>query len=501
MPIDKISTWAKLAAPAPEDPPQTRKDDGWQGGEQPEAEYWNYLEQEDRDTINLLIDESNPNTQYRVDMNATELVPGSTAFIQGLRPTKAGGYTFSNDNNISVDRPPVPKDLSYTSIDGTPKILVLSSSPAVYNRVDVYDVATRTYESNSGTNFDAGLPSGGGQDWIGTSLCNDGTHVYVMFYNNAASPNETHYVQAYALSDWSVKTGWPSTGRALTGTGLSAPFSAGYAVDRIRWVTSTKLAVTQNWNDVILTTDKGMAIVDATDGTILTEGTGALTPGGAADHIVTTGGIASDGLYIYFSYIGYDISATLPVEAGVGCALISDLTTARGGWSGGAGGANDICLDLVYDGHNVLGGFQDYALAPALFGGSTVQSWDVASGEKHGPILTPFETDKVNFSISFILYDGVNIWLHGSSIRDVGSPPSDENRGFLYRINPGCLHKNDDGADIEWEEASYKGYWTNVGVQDRTDPGPMTFDGRDIWYIGKLDSSTSFQIMPFATTR
>jgi hypothetical protein len=51
--IEPVDPWAKLGSAV--NPPGSLKDTGWVGGEQPEAEYFNRLEQEDRDKLNEIV--------------------------------------------------------------------------------------------------------------------------------------------------------------------------------------------------------------------------------------------------------------------------------------------------------------------------------------------------------------------------------------------------------------------------------------------------------------
>jgi hypothetical protein len=256
--IDKVSTWAKAASPPTEDPPQSRKDSGWNGGEQPEAEYWNFLEEEDRDKVNEMIDQVNPNTVYRSDLNASLYVPGSDASVKGLRPTAVGGQLYAYDNDLIVTGAQLV-DIAYAFIDDKKKIILLDR---ITSRIYVVDAETRVIDDNSGTNIAAGLPSGSSENWVLTSFCTDGTYVYVIAYDSNVAPNETHRVQSYLISDWSVNSAWPSTGTLLTGTGPSTLLTTdGYEVERVRFVSSTKLAISQSWNSITVNTSPGIAII------------------------------------------------------------------------------------------------------------------------------------------------------------------------------------------------------------------------------------------------
>ena len=112
-----------------------------------------------------------------------------------------------------------------------------------------------------------GLPSSSSEEWYATACCSDGRYVYVKFADSAANPAETHRVQCYdAWNDFAVRSGWPATGTALTGTGVP---SIG---DGIICAGDSNVACINGWRS---TSDSScVQIINKADGTISNSGRG-----------------------------------------------------------------------------------------------------------------------------------------------------------------------------------------------------------------------------------
>jgi hypothetical protein len=478
--IDKVSTWAKLASPPTEDPPQSRKDSGWNGGEQPEAEYWNFLEEEDRDKMNELIDQVNPNTLYRPDLLPSGVDPASTAFIQGLWPALQSGVIYGEDTTFSVGPSVELVDLAYTVESGLKKILTLDR---LDDRIYVVDVDTQTVDRNSGTNLAAGLPAPTIGSWQPNRFCTDGTYVYVTFRDFLFSaPASTVYrLQAYNLSDWAVKSGWPSTGVSLTGSGVNDSFG-GYGFDNnVIFATSTKLAVVQSWNTIASNLTEAVAIVDASDGSVLTEGAGNLPIGSLS---VSMGGIVSDGSYVYYSF--RELS---PHRGGVAKALITDLTVGgSGSWPNYQDGPFTVC-DVVYDGLSVTAAFCDDADTYPSGVISMIRTIQRSNGDTLCTVETPndgaspSDPDQLPLDAVRIVYDGTNLWVHGLQTWPGTIQGSDE-RNYIWKTNTINIVADFDTSAVTepWSQTSPKKFW-NGRQTTRFLLGPMVFDGRDIWVI------------------
>jgi hypothetical protein len=478
--IDKVSTWAKLASPPTEDPPQARKDSGWNGGEQPEAEYWNFLEEEDRDKLNEMIDDVNPNTLFRPDLLPSGVDPTSTDFIRGLWPTGESGVIYGNDTTLTVDAISELSDIAYTVESGLKKIIALDRAT---NRIYIVDVDTMTVDRNSGTNLVAGLPSPTIGSWETNRLCTDGTHAYVTFRDfNFGTPSSTVYrLQAYSLSDWSVKSGWPSTGRALTGSGINDSFGGHGFDNNVIFATSTKLAVVQSWNSIASNLTEAVAIIDASDGSVLTEGAGNLPVGSLS---FSMGGIVSDGTHVYYSF--RELS---PHRAGVAKALITDLTVGgTGSWPSVEDGPYAV-TDVVYDGRSVTAAFADDADTYPSGAVSIVRTIQISNGVALCTVETPndlpggSDPNQLPLDAVRVVYDGTNLWVHGLQTWPGTIQGSDE-RNYIWKTNTINIVADFDIATVvePWSQTSPKKFW-NGRQTTRFLLGPMIFDGRDIWVI------------------
>ena len=137
------------------------------------------------------------------------------------------------------------------------------------NQILSYDPNTLALVTSSGALGDLGAGT-----WQPTAFCSDGTYVFVMFLDTAATPNETHRVQSYVISDagaWATHPGWPAGGVVLAGTGVNGTAEQPLfplQQDRIIIADAVNLATMNSWNACPLAASPGISII--------TRGAGAL---------------------------------------------------------------------------------------------------------------------------------------------------------------------------------------------------------------------------------
>jgi len=406
--------------------------------------------------------------------DAIERLPQHVADDAGELPLIQGLFTPANDfSNAAADLNTFDlsggltgniRDFCYAKVSGVRKLFIVSEDISTGSPVSVFDIATGVV--TGGGDLSASLPSGGSQTWYPMSICCDATNCYVLWVDTNASP-DTHQVQAYALSDFSVPSAWPATGLALTAGAVA------YDDDqaRIRNATDTKLVVTQPWVAVSSGTSAGLNIVSKTDGT--SDGVGAGNVGSVSAGQVSA--VCSDGTTVFFPV---ELAATVS---------ICGMTIA----SPGANGPSGI---------NWPGGG---SFTPAEFGGIAcsgniiVSTWADTSTifHTHGPTngtLAKYVTADAGkcYKLGPVCFDGKSFWSLGE--REVSST------GTVYRAHVFKLRGVDRGgynasadpyhdavADGELFVDAYAtaDITSNTGaVINSYDSAIMIADGRDIWF-------------------
>jgi hypothetical protein len=259
MTIDKFDyEWAESGAKTPA-PSDAKIQTGWVSGAEADRayiEYFNYLQNRAEAAINRIIKErynsfyeeaSNPQAMITTGLwDESWAVIGNSLNVMGNGPGKdyQDMKVFFNSNN-------------------EPRIIVAENDTTKFEIWDPRTLAAAT-DYRTSDNIHDDLPVG--VTGLIQSICTDGTTVYATIIDTNAAPAE-YYVQAWNISTWSVKTGWPATGRHLTPTGNAHQFY-------IIMANATRLAIINNATTVTAAGDPVIEIIDIDDGSILADGAG-----------------------------------------------------------------------------------------------------------------------------------------------------------------------------------------------------------------------------------
>jgi hypothetical protein len=184
------------------------------------------------------------------------------------------------------------------------------------------------------------------------------------------------------------------------------------------------------------------------------------------------------GANVYFSYKSTAVNDT----PGVSAALISDATTlpATTSWPKSSGGK--ICVDLVYDGFRIFAPGQD--LTNPETNASMVRVWEVNGTQVcsfYGPDPLLSESQEPS-GILYMVYDGVNAWFNITEYHSAGQMYQYMQRTDMIDLVPYPAS----GIIRNWYQMNTKLFSTGFAELDINTPGPMVFDGRDIWLIPKI---------------
>lgn len=339
-----------------------------------------------------------------------------------------------------------------------PLLLALNNADS---NIHVYNPRTLTFLTTSGALTDD-LPSGGGETWQFYSMCTDGTSVYV-FCTDTNPASDTHAVQAWDISTWDVKGGWPATGRALTGVGTRTT-NAG---KDIAVVDSTYLAVCNSWTAQSTSATACVELLQLSDGVIDDAGAGDMGSGYSAQTV------ASDGAYLY-------VIADNAGSVQLATLTISDLTTG----SGGTGyplaiGSNTntkvvSCGSLIVTADGSDGAGASDIVIRVHNSSDAVLSYVLRGQNASG---TPVTGDKYIYkSCTDITYDGVNVWFTSTVDNLSGGGDS----VAVFKIDVGKLFPY--LTDRYMNISDLTGCILATPVTEST-WNPTCFDGRDLWFL------------------
>jgi hypothetical protein len=246
---------------------------------------------------------------YSDSLDASE---AKFAISSGLFSTDDWGGVKNSKNNVyggATTKAYVDCCVAYNAQTNTPLLLALDNTN---KKIDVFDTRAGTLIDTSDA-LTADLPTPGGESWQTYSMASDGTSVYVFCTDTGNSPN-THQVQAWDIATWDVKDGWPTTGRALSGTGTRR-LQAGRD---IIIASSTHLVVANSWTPISSSVTACMSALSLSDGSVTTSGAG----NGTAGYYINS--VASDGTNVLFAHDN-------TTNAGLGTATLADLSVGSGG--------------------------------------------------------------------------------------------------------------------------------------------------------------------------
>lgn len=444
---------------------------GHVGGDQPTIERSNQIEGESQDKLNDIIRE-------RVNPFYDGSTDWKLAASTGIWPD-AWALGGEAPNIISAGATKEIRDLAVIfTAAGYPRLLLLDNANT---KIEVWDPRTllaATDYSTSGALTDD-LPSGGGEVWECVSMCTDGTSVYCTFKDTNASPDE-HQIQAWNISSWDVKTGWPATGTALSGTGNGA-LTTDCRDSKVIIADNDNLAVSCGWVSVTATGDAAIQLISRDDGSSVRNGAGDCTLGGTYSPCED---IVSDGTNIYFT-------ATTGSGVILCTATIADLTTGTGGTAYPAS-----ITDGVSETHARLCMIGSEVLVSVLSGGNPVAGTEVlhthkASDATMGDLVlgqdcqaTPMSGEKLlmNTDCYSICFDGISVFA-------LTNP--DNNGGIaVVKTDVGRLESCDVNTDRQWTDLASAYLLANDdsamygGVYQK-----IVSDLRDVWAIADPQAS------------
>ncbi len=478
-----LNIWASSGSLESPVPDADKIDTGFVGDERPYIERFNWLQNRLEKKFNDLA----------TQIASSAYDEATEATVQAMIETGLWGdsWACTDDaaNLIEGGATMQYRDVTaYFNADGDARLLVADTSTM---KIEIWDPRLLTQEDISHDLCDD-LPVGvvaATSDF--QCLCSDGMWVYAVVKDTAPAPDE-YYIQAWLISDWSVKTAWPATGTQLTPTGTGKLFKAIIA-------SAATIAVINNATTITAAGDPVIEIIDIDDGVILADGAGdaptAITA--IADPV-----IASDGTNLFFGAYGstnllYPCSAT-----------IADPTTGCGG--------TDWGVATNYDAHIGAMVSMDEKIVSFLNWGSQAYSNEVilthtAVDAIRDIILlgqdaqaAPLTSDEYLYrECTDAVFDGVNIWV----FVDIDNLSAGISGGFM-KIDAAKLSFNiivDQYRCIDDLEPSLFMVMPKDAISLGEPQMGITFDGRDIWGItqqaGSSTNSGKIARLPLALIR
>jgi len=438
MTISKIPhPWAENGQLEPE-LTDDKRDIGWVSGDSPDrptVQRFNQLQNETDNRFNALIEGGPSGLSEGGDL--------SDHVNAIYTDTNCFGSPFQAINEL--DMTDSVYDIAFALIGGQKRILVMTEqdlSFSVVNPSTMAIVETPTVSSST-------LPDpGGAYPWSARHVVCDDTYAYIIFVAENAS--HAYYgdcqMQSYALSDWVVHPGWPTTGITLynsTSTQVVRPINAD----------ATYLAISDTVNDRFVTIAKA-------DGT-MANGTGDWSSGSFSGVVATTGTYLIDAA-------GYTAQIT---SLGTGCGGT--------GWPGTTNASNVTAIG------NVI--FFSRPNDTFTLRVSTVDNFAIAYAES-----------SVNaMKLGGMCTDGLNIWAQCQR-----ALPNASNG--ITKISPHEMV--DDGGSVDTltdleRVCSIFAFGENVSHGTTVPSGRVVFDGRDIWSFDlSIDTSKLYRV-PMALLR
>jgi hypothetical protein len=480
MPIEPFETpWADTGTREPL-LSDAKRAAGFVGGDQPPIERFNQIEGESQDKLNEII-------QERVNSHYDGSADHQFAISTGIWPDAwaMGGETA---NTISAGGGKAIRDLAVIfTDDGYPRLLLLDNANT---KIEVWDPRALSNTDTSDALTDD-LPSGGGETWECVSMATDGTSAYCTFKDTNATPDE-HQIQAWDITTWNVKTGWPATGTALSGTG-NGPIPANFRDSKVIIADSDNLAVSCGWVSVTAAGDAAIQLFSRDDGSAVRDGAGDCSLGGT---YYPCEDLVSDGTNIFFI-------ATNAANGTLLCtATIADLTTGTGGTAYpsqlSTAAANGARLCMI--GSEVLASITvgDTGAATTVLrthnaGDATLD--DVKLGIASDAAATEGDELIMDDGCWSTVFDGIHLWAL-TDVSDTGSG----NSLRLVRTDAGKLAGVDTNIEKQWTDIADVYYLKDNTTSTQGDYQKIVFDGRDVWGIDNPAADVIYRL-PLALLR
>jgi len=444
-------------------PSSAKQDTGWGDNEQVPYEWFNWLLDRVEAKIDKLIEERLAsyymNATSPIDMLTTGLWDDSWA--QGM----------DTANIISSGSTKEFYDLGvYFDLDYNSYLIAFDNSLLKF---EIWDPRTLGLVDTSDALTDD-LPSGGGETWEAESMCVDGSHIYATFQDTNASP-EVYRVQAWEIGTWNVKTGWPSTGTSLPGSGTS--FGSPARNSKIVNADVDKLATANTWITVSASSSTAVSIINKSDGTIAGSGAGDCPTGDSAQIF----GLVSDGTNIIFSTLGSSnayLCSTTIADPTVGCGGTNYPRTLA--TSGVTNHLVNCGPEMIVGSYNDGSGSTAILLRTHSFRNATFS--EVERGQNSA--ATPVVGDKLVLNTPFgLIFDGINIWTLGKI--NNGSTFSQDVvvRTDLAKLSLASTNQTNQLGDISSVFLICPRFASTIDARSR-----IVFDGRDLWITMDSDA-------------
>ena len=420
---------------------------GFTAGTQPVAKNMNWLLSETIDKVNDVLEDGT--------ISGFDDSVGMAPIIQRYIPAgdDAGwSQPFDGPNLIEHGAALAWVDLcAHVTSTGVREVLALDGNSSC--QVTRFDATTGALNGVSGDLSTGNLPAVGTEDWIPCAMCSDGTTVYITFKDFDATPNETHYVQAFDIATWAVKAGWPGTGTALPGTGTGP---VGYIHGDVEIVSATQIATTNSWTTCAVPADAGLSVIGMADGVIDVSGCGD----GTAYPIFLT----SDGTHIYFTNSSNDINS-------------ADIATLAAGKGGDLPYTGGDCGGILFDGTRLHTTWNSTTMLRSFLMGSGVCDFFGSS-----------TTGDIEYlqGLGKTAWDGLCLWARAKIDKNGTAKIG------VARIDTGQFCYETNAADIA--HVTIEHMVKSIMIIDHDAAissmyqlaAPMIFDGRDIWVVGDM---------------
>jgi len=466
-------------------PPDADKIDlGYVGDERPYIDRLNWLHNRSEKKLNDLL------TQGVSSAHDEATEAEVQAMIQTGLWDQSWGCTDDDANVMGTTGGSVYyRDLAtYFNSDGDARVL---AADAAAIKIEVWDPRTRTREDIS-HDLSADLTAATEIQ----SICTDGTWVYATLRDSVA---EFYYVQAWKISNWSVKTAWPVAGTKLTPVVAGKLFKVIIASTKAAGHAEDRLAIVNDATTITSDASPAIEIIDMEDGAILAVGAGDARDVAATDKVADPC-IASDGTNVYFCAYAVGVTALYTCSATIadptaGCAGNDwGSSTAMNAHAGAMVAAGEKIVTFLHYGEDPA-----YSLIAILTHTAADAILDVILlGQNAG---APLPVDKYNYMQAVdAVFDGLSVWAFVL----VDSLNGDYSGGLL-KIDVAKFSFNPALAEYRFIDDLEPSMFIVDPQATMGEEGPqngMTFDGRDIWVTG-YQTVTSGQIhrLPLALIR
>lgn len=394
-------------------------------------------------TFNRILNDIHVKINEHISKGPKGANPSSTmeSVLKGIRSSSEfGTFGYDSHNELySGDASDEYYDLALAVIDGVRKVICLDWTTAL--NVEIFDVDNMAYEGSQAIPSSS-LPSDGNENWVPLAIVCDLNYAYIVFGSNSSGStyDYDHYIQAYRLSDWTVKSGWPATGLFLFDHATIQTPHLIFANDDLLAVDDDELTITGG-------TSRAVILIDAATGVEDSYGAGDLSSG-------TVASLCSNGEYIFIATTSY-----------VGSMSIASPSSGCGGtgWPRNVGAEWVTCLgDVVVSN----AGTAAHVLS--------VDNANIGT-------ITPADNSVIKY-MGYLTTDGLNFWVRGS--KTIGAT---DRTCFLFKMN---LHKLMRENSTTPEAAAEEIFEAFALSQDNgTRQSRMVYDGDGIVCIHNFNGS------------